>query len=156
RNYLGPTIAVRTVALRNGNVRLSSADVQAAIGTDTAAIYLEAPSFLGTIDPVVPEACRLAHVHGALAVVGADPISLGVLRAPASYGADITVGELQPLGVAMQGGTGLAGFIASSDDERFVREYPTFLIGLTPTSVEGELGFGFVAWDRTNYVSRED
>ena len=56
----------------------------------------------------------------------------------------------------MQGGTGLAGFIASSDEERFISQYPTFLIGLTPTTVEGELGFGLVAWDRTNYVSREN
>ena len=63
-------------------------------------------------------------------VVGVDPISLGVLEAPPRYGADIVCGELQPLGVHMHYGGGLAGFVATPDEERCVAEYPTFLIGI--------------------------
>ena len=56
----------------------------------------------------------------------------------------------------MHYGGGLAGFVASPDEERFVSEYPTFLIGLGPTVVEGEYGFGEVVWERTSYVQRGD
>ena len=53
-------------------------------------------------------------------------------------------------------GSRMSKLIAGSDDERIVREYPTFLIGLTPTVVKGELGFGFVAWERTSFVRRDE
>jgi glycine dehydrogenase subunit 1 len=56
----------------------------------------------------------------------------------------------------MHYGGGLAGFVASRDDERFVSEYPMFLIGLGPTGVEGEYAFGEVVWERTSYVQRGD
>lgn len=155
-NAIGPRMRVieTPIDLSTGHLDLNR--LENAVGPGTAAVYFECPSFLGVIDPGGPDVCALAHRHGALALVGADPISLGVLAPPASYGADITVGDLQPLGVPMQCGSGQAGYIASSDDERFLREYPSFLIGLTSTVVEGENGFGFVAWDRTNYVKREE
>jgi glycine dehydrogenase subunit 1 len=67
---------------------------------------------------------KRAHAKGALAVVGVDPISLGVLDAPGNYGADLVVGDLQPLSMHMYAGGGQAGFIASPDEPRFVDEYP--------------------------------
>ena len=79
-----------------------------------------------------------------------------MLEAPPRYGADIVCGELQPLGIHMHYGGGLAGFVASPDTEQFVSEYPMFLIGLGPTAVEGEYGFGEVVWERTSYVQRGD
>jgi glycine dehydrogenase subunit 1 len=88
-------------------------------------------------------------------VVGVDPISLGVLASPAGVGADIVCGDLQPLGVPLLYGSGLSGFIATRDEERFVREFPTFLIGRTDTTRPGEHGFGLVAWERTSYMQRE-
>ena len=81
----------------------------------------------------------LAHDAGALFVVGVDPTSLGILDAPTRYGADIVCGELQPLGIHMHYGGGLAGFVASPDEERFVSEYPTFLIGLGPDGRRGRV-----------------
>jgi glycine dehydrogenase subunit 1 len=155
RNSIGPEMQLVESPIDRSSGQLDLDALEAAIGRQTAAVYFECPSFLGVIDPGGPEACSLAHRHGALAVVGADPISLGVLAPPASYGADLTVGDLQSLGIPMQCGGGQAGYIASSDEERFISEYPSFLIGLTPTTVEGEHGFGFVAWDRTHYAQRE-
>jgi glycine dehydrogenase subunit 1 len=134
-----------------------TADVAAvadALGSDTAALYVECPGYLGAFEPALPELIDLAHAAGALAVVGVDPSSLGVASSPAAHGADIVCGELQPLGRAMQAGGGLAGFIASADTPELVQQYPTFLIGLTPAA-EGELGFGLVAWDRTSYMRRD-
>ncbi len=130
--------------------------LEAGLSDDTACVYFENPGYLGTLEPRAAEIASLAHDAGALAVVGVDPISLGVLEAPARYGADIVCGELQPLGVHMHYGGGLAGFIATPDEERFIAEYPTRLIGIASTDVDGESGFGDVTWERTSYVQRGD
>ena len=114
------------------------------------------PSFLGAIETQAAEIAALAREAGALTVVGVDPISLGVLEAPPRYGADIVCGEIQSLGIHMHYGGGLGGFVASPDSQRFVSEYPMFLIGLGPTTVENEYGFGEVVWDRTSYIQRGD
>ncbi len=53
----------------------------------------------------------------------------------------------------MHYGGGLAGFVATPDDEGWVAEYPTFLVGMVPT-VQGEYGFGEVRWERMSYVQR--
>ena len=136
-----------------GLVDLDHAD--ALLSKGTAAIYLENPTYLGVIETQGSALATLARNHGAELIVGVDPISLGVLAPPSHYGADLICGELQPLGVQMYFGGGLSGFIASRDDQRYVREYPTFLIGLTSTETAGEYGFGLVAWDRTSYIRRE-
>lgn len=75
---------------------------------------------------------------------------------PANFGADIVCGDLQPLGMHAQFGGGQAGFIATRDEERFVAEYPSRLFGIVPTIVEGEYGFGDVAYKRTSFAAREN
>ena len=99
---------------------------------------------------------ELAHAAGALAVVGVDPSTLGVLAPPSIYGADIACGDIQPLGIHQQFGGGHGGFIASADDPRIVMEYPSRLFGIAPTTVEGEYGFGDVAYERTSFAVREE
>jgi glycine dehydrogenase subunit 1 len=101
------------------------------------------------------EIAEIAHDCGAISVVGVDPISLGVIAPPADYGADIVCGDIQPLGMHMQFGGGQAGFIATRDEEKYVMEYPSRLFGITTTRVEGEWGFGDVAYDRTSFALRE-
>ena len=88
---------------------------------------------------------------GAVSIVGVDPSSLGVLEPPSAYGADIICGDLQPLGMHMNYGGGQSGFISTRDEERFVMEFPSRLFGVAPTLVEGEYGFGDVAYDRTSF-----
>jgi glycine dehydrogenase subunit 1 len=98
----------------------------------------------------------IAHEAGALAVVGVDPETLGVLAPPSTFGADIACGDIQPLGIHQQYGGGHGGFIASADDPRIVLEYPSRLFGIAPTTVEGEYGFGDVAYERTSFAVREE
>ena len=88
-------------------------------------------------------------------MISVDPSTLGVLAAPASFGADIVCGDIQPLGIHAHYGGGHAGFIATHDEERFVNEYPSRLFGIAPTIVYGEYGFGDVAYDRTSFAKRE-
>jgi glycine dehydrogenase subunit 1 len=130
-------------------------DLAARIGPDTAAVYVETPGYLGAIETRAAEIVALAQRRGALAVVGVDPSSLGVLAAPGSYGADIVVGDLQPLGIHMLGGGGLAGFIATRDDARVVAELPTYLISRVPALAGGGFGFGVSTMERTSYDKRE-
>src|SRR4029077_8108045 len=71
---------------------------------DVAALYMENPNVFGVVEENIDGAIEMVHAAGGLAVVGVNPISLSVLRDPGSYGADIVVGEGQPLGVPMNYG----------------------------------------------------
>jgi glycine dehydrogenase subunit 1 len=154
--YCEPWVETVTIPFDSGTGLLTLDVIRDALSEETACVYLEMPGFLGVIETQAEEIAALAREMGALTVVGVDPISLGLLEAPPRYGADIVCGELQPLGIHMHYGGGLAGFVASRDTEQFVSEYPMFLIGLGPTVVEGEYAFGEVVWDRTSYVQRGD
>jgi glycine dehydrogenase subunit 1 len=125
------------------------------ISDRTAAVYIENPTYLGGIESQGETISELAHAHGAISIVGVDPISLGVLAPPAHYGADIVVGTVQTLGIHMNGGGGCVGFIASRDEEAYVSEFPLFLISITDTVKKGEYGFGQCTFDRTSYMGRE-
>jgi glycine dehydrogenase subunit 1 len=136
--------------------QLDLADLEAKLSDDTAAVYLENPTYLGTLEAAGPEVAALAAAKGAQTVVGVDPISLGVVAPPASWGADITVGTLQPLGVHMSCGGGAGGFIATRDEERYAREYPTLCLTACETVEPGELGFTMTLFEQTSYGSREE
>ena len=131
------------------------ADLERRLSSRTAAVYLENPSYIGLIEAGGADVARLAHRHGALLIVGADPISLGVLKAPADWGADIVVGPTQPLGVHMNCGGGVGGYMASRDEETFVREYNGFLVSITGTAKPGQFGFGLASSHQTSYGMRE-
>jgi glycine dehydrogenase subunit 1 len=130
-------------------------DLAARFTESTAAVYFENPSYLGFLETQGHQIAAIAHARGGLSVVGVDPISLGVIAPPSHYGADIICGDVQPLGVHMNFGGGQGGFIATRDEEKFVMEYPSRLFGIAKTAVEGEWGFGDVAYDRTSFGVRE-
>jgi len=156
RDYCKPWIELRLIDYdpKTGQMDLSALESEAS--SKTAAVYFKNPSYLGFIEGKGEEISRIAHEKGAMCIVGVDPISLGVMAPPVEYGADIACGDIQPLGMHMQFGGGHAGFIATRDEERYVAEYPSRLFGIAPTSVEGEYGFGDVAYDRTSFALREE
>jgi len=155
RNYCEPVVKVTLIKHCPETGLLDLDDLKAKMSKNIAGIYFENPSFLGFIESKGQVICDIAHESGALGIVGVDPISLGVLAPPSHYGADIVCGDVQPLGVHMNYGGALGGFIATRDEERFVMEYPSRLFGITKTSVDGEYGFGDVAYDRTSFGVRE-
>lgn len=124
------------------------------VSGDTAAVYIEVPAYLGGLEPRLAEISEIAHRSSALLVVGIDPISLGVLSAPADYGADIVCGDIQPLGVHMYFGGGLAGFIATRHEPAYIRECPTLLVSILETQRAGEFAFGWWNFDQTSYAYR--
>jgi glycine dehydrogenase subunit 1 len=159
-NFCNPTempgaLKIRKVAYDGETGRLDLKDLKKKINSKSACFYFENPSYLGIIEDQGEEIAEIAHKAGAEVVVGVDPISLGVLAPPSDYGADIVCGEVQPLGVHMSAGGGLAGFIASRDEEKYVSEYPLRLISVAGTKAEGEYGFGQAKYERTSYMARE-
>ncbi|HOM97375.1 MAG TPA: aminomethyl-transferring glycine dehydrogenase, partial [Acetomicrobium sp.] len=130
-------------------------DLKDKLSEDVCVLYMENPNFFGVIEKDGQEIADLLHSKGALLSVGVDPISLGVLKPPARYGADFACGDVQPLGIPMSYGGGLGGFIATPDEPKFVAEYPSLLFGITETIEEGEYGFGEVLYERTSYASRD-
>lgn len=148
-------IDIEYVKFDYDNMCLDLDDLRSKISEEVSCVYFENPNYMGFIEAQAPEIVKIAHEKGALVCVGTDPTCLGVLEAPGAYGADFAVGDLQPLGVPMQAGGGLGGFICTRDEEEFVGEYPTLLFGVLPAVKEGAYGFGQVAFERTSYASRE-
>jgi glycine dehydrogenase subunit 1 len=156
RDYVQPHLEVVLVDYVPETGLMSLADLKANISDQTAAVYFENPSYLGFLETQAAQIADLAHENGAICIVSVDPISLGVVNPPAEYGGDIVCGDIQPLGMHMWYGGGHAGFIASRDEEKFVLEFPSRLFGVTSTRVEGEYGFGDVAYERTSFAVREE
>ena len=156
RDYLNPdieTVLVKHDSLSGG---MDLHNLEELLTTEIAAVYFENPSYLGFLEVHGIEIAEMTHKLGAICTVSVDPISLGVLNPPIEYGADLVVGDIQPLGMHMLFGGGQAGFIASQDDEKFVMQYPSRLFGIVPTRVKGEYGFGDVAYERTSFAKREE
>jgi len=154
-HYLKPDIELVTVRYNYEKAFMDTADLKDKLTGDTAAVYFENPTYFGSIETSAAEIADLVHENDSFVIVGVDPISLGVLEAPAHYGADYAVGDYQSLGLHMSFGGSLGGWVATRDEERMVAEYPSLLFGMTETVKEGEYGFGEVAFDRTSYGSRE-
>ena len=130
-------------------------DLKRKISAKTAAVYFENPAYLGFIESQGATIADIARANGAETIIGVDTISLGVLAAPADYGADIVVGTTQPLGVHMNCGGGCTGFIATRDELKYVGEFPTLLISITDTLKDGEYGFGLSSEHQTSYGLRD-
>jgi glycine dehydrogenase subunit 1 len=161
RNYctspeLRGHIEIVFVAYDTATGRVDLDDLRDRLSERTAAVYLEMPSFLGVIEADGGEIAALARAAGAETIAGVDPISLGVLAAPGDWGADIVVGSTQPLGVHMSGGGGAGGFIATRDEERYAREYPTLQVSICDTIEPGERSFGVILFEQTSYGAREN
>lgn len=155
KNYCSPQIECIMVNYSEETGQLDIEDFTSKVSEKTAAIYFENPSYLGFIETQGEQISKIAKQHGAVTIVGVDPSSLGVLETPSQYGADIICGELQPLGIHMNYGGGLSGFIATRDEVEYVQEFPSRLFGIAPTIKEGEYGFGDVLYDRTSFAKRE-
>ena len=155
RNYCRSDLKIEEVRHCPVTGRVDVKDLKSKISKKTAAVYFENPSFLGAVDDQGEKISDLIHRAGGISIVAVDPISLGVMAPPSHYGADIVCGDIQPLGMHMQFGGGHGGFIASRDEERFVREYPSRLFGIEETALQGEYGFGDVLYERTSFADRD-
>ncbi|MFX0106820.1 MAG: aminomethyl-transferring glycine dehydrogenase subunit GcvPA [Candidatus Hodarchaeota archaeon] len=135
---------------------MSLADLQSKIDDQVAGVYIENPSYLGFIESQVDEISEISHGIGALLVVGVDILSLGLLRSPGNYGADIVIGEGQPLGLPVSFGGPLLGIFGCSADRKLIYQMPGRLVGMTQTEEEPhERGFVLTLSPREQHIRRE-
>src|SRR3954447_17678071 len=117
-----PTLADGTTDLAALERELADTD------RPVAGVIMGQPNAFGILEPMA-EAARLAHSAGALFVAVVEPVSLAVLASPGEYGADICVGEGQPLGIAPQYGGPYLGILATTTE--LTRQIPGRLVGRT-------------------------
>ncbi|MDQ6883448.1 MAG: aminomethyl-transferring glycine dehydrogenase subunit GcvPA [Candidatus Dormibacteraeota bacterium] len=132
--------------------RVDGAKLRDAITETTAAVVCQQPNFFGVLEDT-PALSDLAHKAGALLIACVDPISLGVLAAPGDYGADLAVGDGQPLGIPLSFGGPYVGFIACR--EALMRRMPGRLVGATVDG-QGRRGFVLTLQAREQHIRREN
>jgi len=128
-----------------------AAALAAAVDGETAAVFLQSPNFLGAVEDVEALGAS-AKEHGALLVVAVDPMTLGVLRPPGECGADIALGEGQPLGNRLDFGGPSFGFFCGA--EALIRKMPGRIAGETD-DVDGRRGFVLALQTREQHIRRE-
>jgi glycine dehydrogenase subunit 1 len=130
---------------------LAPADLEAAVNDQTACVLVQQPNFFGCLEEVDALA-EIAHRAGAVFVTAVDPVSLGLLRRPGEYGADIVVAEGQPLGIPLLFGGPYLGIMACR--ERFLRRMPGRLVGQT-TDRRGQRCWVLTLQTREQHIRRE-
>ena len=151
-----------TVSRRSGDGQASqpaataAGDIDAAalkreLGEKVAALVVQTPNYFGVLERGW-ELERDVHAAGALVVASVDPVSLSLLRPPGEWGADIAVGECQPLGNEMSFGGPLVGFMACRQE--FIRQMPGRIVSAT-RDVDGRDAFVLVLQTREQHIRRE-
>src|SRR5947209_19630624 len=131
--------------------RVDSHRLKEALSESTAAVILQQPNFYGVIEDPQP-VVDLAHGAGALAIACIDPISVGLLKSPGDYGADLAVGDGQPLGLPHSFAVPYLGFIACR--EPLLRRMPGRLVGATVDG-QGRRGYVLTLQAREQHIRRE-
>ncbi len=145
----GIALRLRSAPLGDGVTDLDA--LRKAVSAGTAAVVVQYPNFFGCLEDI-RAAGEIAHAAGALLVVVADPVNLGLLAPPGALGADIVVGEGQGLGVPMSyGGPGLGVFAVKHE---LVRRMPGRLVGAT-VDRDGRRGFVLTLQTREQHIRRE-
>ena len=125
--------------------------VETEMNEATAAVVVQNPNFLGVLEPL-DAIGALVGPSPAAYVASVNPISLGVIRPPGDFGADIVVGDGQPLGLPLSFGGPYVGFFATR--EQHIRRMPGRICGQT-TDVDGKRGFALTLQTREQHIRRD-
>ena len=117
----------------------------------SACLYLQSPNFFGQLEEM-EKAAEMIHSVGAKLIAGCNPIALGLLKTPAEQGADIAVGEGQPVGMPLSFGGPYLGFMAAT--QAMMRKLPGRIVGET-VDVDGKRAFVLTLQAREQHIRRE-
>lgn len=121
------------------------------IDEQTACVYIQHPNYYGNLEEAT-EIGEITHGAGAKYVMNVNPISLGVVKTPAEYGADVAVGEGQPLGLSIAFGGPYLGFMAAT--QKMMRNLPGRIVGQTEDH-NGKKGYVLTLQAREQHIRRE-
>jgi len=141
-------IPLEFVSIENGKTNIK--DLNSKI-ENSACFLIQNPNYLGCLEKVfeISEICKSTDSKF---IVCVDPVSLGILKSPSCYGADIVTGDIQPLGTSMSLGGPHCGFIACKQD--YVRQMPGRIVGMT-INKDGERAFTLTLQSREQHIRRE-
>ena len=142
-------VTVQVLPAKDGVCDLSA--LKAKMNDTTACVYIEQPNYFGLIEDA-EEIGAVAHENNAKFIMGCNPIALAVLKSPAECGADIAVGDAQPLGLPMSFGGPYVGYMACTTKE--MRKLPGRIVGET-CDHDGNRAYVLTLQAREQHIRRE-
>ena len=151
-NYTkGPGIKIHEVDYDDKTGRIDIEKLEKLIDEETSGVYIEQPNYFGVFEQDIEKINSIVKKAGALFVVGVDLLSLGIVKPPGKYGADIVIGEGRVFGNSMDfGGCGLGVFASKKE---YLRQMPGRIIGLTEDS-QGKRAFCMAMQTREQHIRR--
>ena len=150
RTYcFGTNDELRVVPAKDGKTDLEA--LKQMLTNDVASVYIQQPNFNGLFEDA--EAIGEAvHAAGAMFVMGCNPIALAIMKTPAECGADVAVGEAQPLGLPISYGGPYLGYMATTT--KHMRKLPGRIVGETVDD-KGERAYVLALQAREQHIRRE-
>ena len=140
---------LRVVPCKNG--RTDPDALREMLTPDVASFYVQQPNFFGQFEDGEGLG-QAAHAAGALYIMGCNPLALGIMKTPRDCGADIAVGEAQPLGLPVSYGGPYLGYMASTS--KLMRKLPGRIVGET-VDAKGERAYVLSLQAREQHIRRE-
>ena len=140
---------MRIVPAKDGKTDMAA--LKEMLGADIASFYVQQPNFFGQFEEA-EELGKLVHEAGAMYVMGCNPIALAIMKTPAECGADVAVGEAQPLGMPLSYGGPYLGYMATTN--KHMRKLPGRIVGET-VDTEGRRAFCLALQAREQHIRRE-
>jgi glycine dehydrogenase subunit 1 len=152
KNYSrGPGLIIKEIPYNSKTGKINISELEKLLNDNIAGVYIETPNFFGIFEDDLAKISDMVKKIKALLVVGVDPISLGVVKNPGFYGADIVIGEGRSFGNKMDFGGSSLGIFACKKD--FLRQIPGRLIGMT-TDINGNRAFCMTLQTREQHIRR--
>ncbi len=152
KNYTkGADIEINEVSYDDETGKIDINQLEKSVNENTAGVYIENPNFFGIFEDDINKINNIIKESNSLFVVGIDPLSLGIVKSPGEYGADIAIGEARALGNQMDfGGSSLGVFACKKE---YIRQMPGRVIGLTK-DCNGKRSFCMTLQTREQHIRR--
>lgn len=140
---------MRIVPMKDGKTDMAA--LREMLTEDVASVYIQQPSFFGQLEDAAAIG-EMVHAAGAMYIMGCNPIALAIMKTPKDCGADIAVGEGQPLGMPLSYGGPYLGFMAALT--KHMRKLPGRIVGQT-TDSKGDTAYVLSLQAREQHIRRE-
>lgn len=140
---------LRVVPAKDGKTDMAA--LKEMLTPDIASVYIQQPNFFGQLEDAI-EIGKVVHEAGAMYIMGCNPIALAIMKTPKDCGADVAVGEGQPLGMPLSYGGPYLGFMATLN--KHMRKLPGRIVGQT-TDSRGDVAYVLSLQAREQHIRRE-